>query len=85
MSFSADLLKMTPPAWLPKPIVDGWVFLADYPMVQVLVALILGLGLAMTTRFVVLFWARRIHQKTRSDLADDLAKVLASLATSVLV
>ena len=85
MSIAADLLNMTPPAWLPKPVLDGWTFLADYPAVQVLVALVVGLGLAMATRFFVLFWARRIHQRTRSDLADDLAKVLASLATSVLV
>lgn len=59
--------------------------LADYPLVQALVTLVIGLALAFAARFVVLFWARRIRQWTRSDLADGLANVLASVATSVLV
>ncbi|HEY7905713.1 MAG TPA: mechanosensitive ion channel family protein [Wenzhouxiangella sp.] len=85
MSIFADLSIISAPEWLPKPLMDAWVLLADYPVVQALVTLILGLALAFAARFVVLFWARRIRQWTRSDLADGLANVLASLATSVLV
>ncbi len=85
MSLVTDWLANSPPTWLPRPLLEGWVFLADYPLVQAVVVLIVGLALALAVRFVVLFWARRIHQWTRSDLADGLANVLASLATSVLV
>ena len=73
------------PVWLPAPLDQGWALLAAYPLLLSLVVLIIGGGLALILRFSVLYWARRIDQWTRSDLAEAMAGVLASLTSTLLV
>jgi MscS family membrane protein len=72
------------PTWLPKPLDQWWSVMAAYPLLLAVCVLVVGAGLAIAVRFSVLFWARRIDQWTRGDLARELAKVLASLATTLL-
>lgn len=77
--------RLAAPDWLPAPVTKTWDALSAYPVLLCLLVLVLGLGAAFLARLVVLAWAKRIHHWTRSDLAERLAHVLASLATSVLV
>lgn len=77
--------RFAAPAWLPEPVTQTWDALSAYPVVLSLLVLVAGLGAAFLVRLVVLAWAKRIHQWTRSDLAERLAQVLASLATTLLV
>ncbi len=59
--------------------------LAAYPSLLALTVGVVGLVLAFVIRTLVMAWARRIDQWTRSDLAEAMAAVLASLAASLLV
>jgi len=80
--------RFTAPGWLPSGLVGLWDFLAAYEAILALVVVLIGIGLAVMGRFVVLFWARKLTAR-RSHLHSGpgfrLLRICTTAAAWVLV
>jgi MscS family membrane protein len=72
------------PQWLPAWLASAWDLLAAYPLLLFLTIVVGGILLALISRFVVLFWGLKIAARTRSDLDDQLVRLVARILTAVI-
>ncbi|MDZ7791254.1 MAG: mechanosensitive ion channel family protein [Xanthomonadales bacterium] len=68
------------PAWLPGQLQTTWDFLAAYPPVLALAVALIGIGLAIIGRGLVLFWGRKLGSRIRGDLHHRLLRIAANVA-----
>jgi len=73
------------PAWLPVQLEGAWEFLASYPPVLALVVALVGVGLAILGRSLVLYWGHQLTTRTRNELDEKLLRIGANVAAMVLV
>jgi len=71
------------PAWLPVQLESTWAFLATYPPVLALIVAIVGVGLAILGRGLVLFWGRQLTSRTRNELDEKLLRIGANVAAMI--
>lgn len=79
MDSSNDVYRIEAPEWLPAYLVDIWDFLAAYQLVLALVVIIVGLGIAVIGRAVVLIWGSKLTSRIRTDLATRLLRICANV------
>jgi MscS family membrane protein len=72
-----------PPAWLPTWLDTPWSLLATYPPLLALVVAAAGLFLAGLVRAFVLFWGLKLTRRTRTDLDEQLLRIVARVAALV--
>lgn len=73
-----------PPTWLPSALVGSWDFLATYPAALALVVLLVGVGLAVLGRFIVLHWGGKLARRAHADLGPRLLRIAANVAALLL-
>ncbi|TVS10386.1 MAG: mechanosensitive ion channel family protein [Wenzhouxiangella sp.] len=71
------------PDWLPQPLVGPWDFLATYPPVLALIVLVVGLGLAIIGRLLVLRWGGKLTSGVDSGLDTRLLRIVANVAALI--
>lgn len=80
MDESERALTAEAPAWLPDQARIAWDFLAAYPPVLALVIALVGVGLALIGRAVILFWGGKVTARTLTDLDDRVLRIGANVA-----
>jgi MscS family membrane protein len=73
------------PQWVPSWLTSTWDLLAAYPLLLGLAIAIIGVLLALTGRFVVLFWGLKLASRTTSDLDDQLVRIIARIISTLIV
>ncbi len=73
--------RALPPHWLPDAMVGTWDFLAAYPIVLALAVVVLGIGLAVIGRGVVLHWGNKLISGDPAGLDTQLLRVVANVAS----
>lgn len=71
------------PAWLPAQFETAWAFLATYPPILALVVALVGVGLAVIGRGVVLFWGHKLTARTTNALDEKLLRIGANVAAMI--
>jgi small-conductance mechanosensitive channel len=71
------------PAWLPAPLETPWEFLATYPPVLALAVALVGIGLALVGRGIVLFWGHKLTARTSNQLDEKLLRIGANVAAMI--
>jgi len=71
------------PDWLPEALVGPWNFLATYPPVLALIVLVVGLGLAIIGRMLVLQWGGKLTSGVDSGLDTRLLRIVANVAALI--
>lgn len=71
------------PAWLPEMLVQPWDFFAAYPPVLALIVLVVGLGLAIIGRLVVLRWGSKLTSGEADGLDTRLLSIVANVAALI--
>jgi MscS family membrane protein len=72
-----------PPAWLPDGMQGTWDFLAAYPLVLALAVVIIGVGLAIIGRAIVLHAGARMTSRTSASLDQKLLRIAANVAALI--
>lgn len=80
MNESEQVLTAEAPAWLPEQARIAWDFLAAYPPVLALSIVLVGVGLALVGRAVILFWGGKVTARTATDLDERLLRIGANVA-----
>lgn len=80
MNESEQVLTADAPAWLPDQARIAWDFLAAYPLVLALSIVLLGVGLALIGRSIILFWGGKVTARTSTDLDERLLRIGANVA-----
>jgi MscS family membrane protein len=70
----------TPPGWLPGSLEGVWTLLAVYPVLLSLTIAVVGLVAAVAARGFLLFWGLKVARRTRTDLDEQLVRLLAWVA-----
>ncbi|MEE4637883.1 MAG: mechanosensitive ion channel family protein [Wenzhouxiangella sp.] len=83
MSAAAAALPAAAPPWLPSALVGTWNFLAAYPPVLALIVLVIGLGLAVVGRWIVLQWGGKLTSGVDSGLDTRLLRIVANVAALI--
>ncbi len=84
MSEENEVELVESPEWLPSAMEGTWDFLAAYPLVLALIIVIVGVGLAIIGRAVVLHSGARITRSRTSDRLDQrLLRIVANVAALV--
>ncbi len=68
------------PLWLPDGMVPIWDFLATYPIVLSLIVMVVGIGVAVIGRAMVLNWGNKLIRRTSPDLGPRLIRIVANVA-----
>lgn len=76
--------RLLPPEWLPVTLVDSWNFLATYPAILALIVVLIGIGLAVIGRLVVLYWGGKLARRAHIDLGPRLLRIGANVAALLL-
>lgn len=71
------------PAWLPELLVRPWDFFATYPPVLALIVLVVGLGLAIVGRLLVLRWGGKLSSGAADGLDTRLMRIVANVAALI--
>jgi len=71
------------PAWAPSWVETIWDVLAAYPVLLALVIVAVGLLLALLVRSFVLFWGLKATARTDTELDDNLIRLVAGMAATV--
>ncbi|WP_376692714.1 mechanosensitive ion channel family protein [Wenzhouxiangella sp. EGI_FJ10409] len=75
-----ETMTASAPDWLPGQLQAAWDFLAAYPPVLALAVALIGVGLAVIGRGIVLFWGRKLGARTRGDLHHRLLRIAANVS-----
>ena len=73
------------PPWLPGWLESLWILLAYYPFVLALVIVGVGMVLALLIRAFILFWGLRITARLTPDGESRLTRLVAGVATLLVV
>ena len=73
------------PAWMPPPLVDYWAFLIHHSLVLALLILVLGIGLAVVGRALVMHWGDKLISRISRSLGSRLLRICANIAAWLLV
>ena len=76
----SETLTAQAPAWLPGQLQFAWDFLAAYPPVLALAVALIGIGLSLVGRGLVLFWGRKLGSRIRGELHHRLLRIAANVA-----
>ncbi|MCC5864037.1 MAG: mechanosensitive ion channel family protein [Wenzhouxiangella sp.] len=68
------------PLWMPEGLVPTWDFLATYPIVLSLIVMVVGIGVAVIGRGLVLTWGNKLISRTSPDLGTRLLRIVANVA-----
>ncbi len=80
---SAAAAPTAAPDWLPEALVGPWDFLATYPPVLALIVLVVGLGLAIIGRMMVLQWGGKLTSGVDNGLDTRLLRIVANVAALI--
>ena len=78
-----DIQLAEPPAWLPDGMQGTWDFLAAYPPMLALIVFIVGVGLAVIGRAIVLHSGARLTSRTSNRLDQQLLRIAANVAALI--
>lgn len=67
------------PDWLPQPLHASWEFLAAYPLALSAVVAVVGVALALVTRWILLYAVMPAVRKLPGELADKLLRIAANV------
>ena len=81
---TVSTVAMVAPEWLPDVLVAPWNFLAAYPPVLALIVLMVGLGLAIVGRLLVLRWGGKLTSGAANGLDTRLLRIVANVAALIL-
>lgn len=71
------------PIWLPEAMIPAWDFLATYPFVLSIIVMVVGIGVAVVGRAIVLHWGNKLISRTSPDLGIRLLRIVANVAALV--
>ncbi len=71
------------PDWLPGWLEGSWDFLAAYPLVLALAVVVVGVGLAIIGRAIVLHSGARLTSRTSASLDQKLLRIAANVAALI--
>jgi len=80
---SVDVAVAEAPEWLPTVLGGTWEFLAAYPPVLALVVALIGVGLAIIGRAIVLHAGARLTSRTSASLDQKLLRIAANVAALI--
>lgn len=80
---SEEFVAAEAPLWLPEAIIPTWDFLATYPFVLSIIVIVLGIGLAVIGRGIVLNWGSKLISRTSPDLGIRLMRIVANVAALI--
>lgn len=83
MSVAQEIRRVEPPLWLPDLLIKPWEILATYPPVLALVVVIVGIGLAVIGRALVLNWGGKLISRTSPDLGTRFLRIMANVAALI--
>ncbi len=72
------------PYWLPEALVGPWDFFATYPPLLALIVLVVGLGIAIIGRLLVLRWGGKLTSGVDTGLDTRLLRIVANVAALIL-
>jgi small-conductance mechanosensitive channel len=67
------------PVWLPEPLHPSWEFLAAYPVVLALIIALLGIGMAVLARLILLHTVGRLVRPLPGELAESMLAIVANV------
>jgi MscS family membrane protein len=83
MNGEEDVQLAEAPEWLPDGMQGPWDFLAAYPVVLALVVVVLGVGLAVIGRSIILRAGAKLTSRTRDSLDQKLLLIAANVAAFI--
>jgi len=83
MNEGNDVQLAESPEWLPGWLEGSWNFLAAYPLMLALAIVIVGVGLAIIGRAVVLHSGARLTSRTSASLDQKLLRIAANVAALI--
>lgn len=84
MNENERVLVAEAPAWLPEQMRIAWDFLAGFPPALALIVALIGVGLALVGRGVILFWGGKVTARTATDLDERMLRIGANVAAMLL-
>jgi small-conductance mechanosensitive channel len=84
MNDESAVTSIAVPQWLPRELVGAWEFLAAYPPVLALIVVLVGIGVAIFGRAVVLRWGGQLARRASGDLGVRLLRLVANVAALIL-
>ncbi len=67
------------PAWVPAALHPGWEFLAAYPLALAAVVALVGIGVAIIVRLILLHTIGRLVRPLPGELAEQMLRVIANV------
>jgi MscS family membrane protein len=77
---AGEVIRAEAPLWLPETATPAWDFLASYPLVLSIIVMVVGVGLAVIGRALVLHWGNKLISRTSPDLGTRLLRIVANVA-----
>ncbi len=83
MSNLDEVNRAEAPEWLPETATPVWDYLASYPLILAGIVVVVGVGVAVIGRLVVLHWGNKLITRTSPELGTRLLRILANVAAFV--